>query len=184
MNIYLDLFLTFARVGGLTFGGGYAMLPIVQREVVEKRKWVSQEDVMDYYAISQCLPGIIAVNTSLFIGNKIKGTLGSIAAVLGVVFPSLVIIMVLAAFLSNFAEVELVRHAFAGIHVCVFVLIANSVWKLRKGAIVDPITLALFVLVFVLSAFTDFSPILMVVASALIGMALYGKAQPFGGNKP
>ena len=184
MNIYLDLFLTFARVGGLTFGGGYAMLPILQREVVEKRKWVSEADMMDYYAISQCLPGIIAVNTSLFIGSKTKGTRGSVAAALGVVFPSLIIIMILAAFLSNFTDVPLVRHAFAGIHVCVFVLIVNAVWKLRKGAIIDPVTLGLFAVVFALSAFTNFSPILMVVATALIGVALYGKTQPFGGKKP
>lgn len=184
MNLYLDLFLTFARIGGLTFGGGYAMLPILQREVVEKRKWVSEADVMDYYAISQCLPGIIAVNTSLFIGNKIKGTRGSIAAVLGVVFPSLVIIVLLAAFLSSFAEQPVVRHAFAGIQVCVFVLIANAIWKLRKGAVQDPVTLALCLAVFALSAFTGFSPILLVVSCALVGMALYGRAQPFGGKKP
>ncbi len=184
MNIYLDLFLTFARVGGLTFGGGYAMLPILQREVVEKRQWVTQADVMDYYAISQCLPGIIAVNTSLFIGNKIKGTLGSIAAVLGVVFPSLVIIMILAAFLSSFADAPLVRHAFAGIHVCVFVLIVNAVWKLRKGAIVDLLTLGIFAAVFVFSAFTGVSPILMVVAAALLGVAFYERVPPLGGKKP
>ena len=184
MNKYLDIFLTFARVGAFTFGGGYSMLPILQREVVEAKGWVEEREVLDFYSISQVLPGMIGINTAIFIGNKVKGRWGGVLAALGVAFPSLVIIMVLAAFLSNFAEVELVRHAFAGIHVCVFVLIANSVWKLRKGAIVDPITLALFVLVFVLSAFTDFSPILMVVASALIGVALYGKAQPFGGNKP
>lgn len=184
MNIYLDLFLTFARVGGLTFGGGYAMLPILQREVVEKRKWVSEADVMDYYAISQCLPGIIAVNTSLFIGNKIKGVKGSVAAVLGVVFPSLVIIMILAAFLSNFTDVPMVKHAFAGIHVCVFVLIVNAIWKLRKGAIIDYVTLGLFMAVFALSAFTNVSPILLVVASAFIGVALYGRTRPFGGKKP
>lgn len=184
MNIYLDLFLTFARVGGLTFGGGYAMLPILQREVVEKRKWVSEADVMDYYAISQCLPGIIAVNTSLFIGNKIKGVKGSVAAVLGVVFPSLVIIMILAAFLSNFTDVPMVKHAFAGIHVCVFVLIVNAIWKLRKGAITDYVTLGLFMAVFALSAFTNVSPILLVVASAFIGVALYRRTRPFGGKKP
>ena len=89
MNIYLDLFLTFARIGALTFGGGYTMLPIIQKEVVEKKKWVDSEDVLDYYAIGQCIPGIIAVNTAIFIGNKKKGVWGGIAAALGAVFPSL-----------------------------------------------------------------------------------------------
>jgi chromate transporter len=158
MNAYLDLFLTFARVGGLTFGGGYAMLPILQREVVEKRGWVSEEDVMDFYAISQCLPGIIAVNTSLFIGNKLKGVKGSIAAALGVVFPSLVIIILIAAFLRNFTDVESCGNAFAGIHVCVFVLILNSVWKLCKGAMVDVPALIIFAAVFLLSAFHGLLP--------------------------
>ena len=175
MNAYLDLFLTFARVGGLTFGGGYAMLPILQREVVEKRGWVSEEDVMDFYAISQCLPGIIAVNTSLFIGNKLKGVKGSIAAALGVVFPSLVIIILIAAFLRNFTDVPIVRNAFAGIHVCVFVLILNAVWKLWKGAVVDAPALIIFAAVFLLSVFTGFSPILMVLLAALAGVLLKGR---------
>ena len=102
MNVYLDLFLTFARIGGLTFGGGYAMLPILQREVVEKRGWASNEELMDYYAIGQCTPGVIAVNTATFIGLKNRGVLGGIVATLGVVFPSLLIITVIAAFISNF----------------------------------------------------------------------------------
>ena len=100
MKEYLDLFLTFARIGGLTFGGGYAMLPFLEREIIEKRGWATQEELTDYYAISQCTPGIIAINVATFIGNKNKGALGALIATLGVVFPSLIIISIIAVFLQ------------------------------------------------------------------------------------
>ena len=174
MNIYVDIFLTFARVGGLTFGGGYAMLPILQKEVVEKRKWVSEADVMDYYAISQCMPGIIAVNTSLFIGNKIRRAGGSIAAALGVVFPSLVIIMLIAAFINNFSHLPLVQNAFAGIRVCVFVLIINAILKLGKSAIKDWVSGAMCLAIFLLTVLTSISPIILVVAAGLLGVVFKG----------
>ena len=111
MNLYLDLFLTFAKVGVCTFGGGYAMLPILQREVVEKKGWVTEEEVTDYFAIGQCTPGIIAVNTSVFIGYRQRGVPGGIAAALGVVFPSFVVITIIAAFLTKFATYPVVPHA-------------------------------------------------------------------------
>ena len=113
MNQYADLFLTFARIGGLTFGGGYAMLPMLQREVVEKRGWATEEELMNYYAIGQCTPGIIAVNTATFVGQKTAGILGGIIATLGVAFPSLVIICIITAFIQNFAELAVVQNAFA-----------------------------------------------------------------------
>ena len=119
MNKLLDLFFTFARIGGLTFGGGYAMLPMLQKEVVEKRKWATEEEIMDYYAIGQCTPGIIAVNTATFVGQSTAGIAGGIFATLGVVFPSLIIITLIAAFLQNFAELAVVQYAFSGIRVCV-----------------------------------------------------------------
>ena len=127
MRDYIDLFLVFARIGGLTFGGGYAMLPMLKKEVVENRGWATEEELLDYYAIGQCTPGIIAVNTATFIGFKKKKILGGIAATLGVVFPSLVIITIITLFLRNFAQIEIVRHAFAGIRVCVCVLILDAI---------------------------------------------------------
>lgn len=172
MKEYLDMFLAFARVGVLTFGGGYAMLPILQAEVVEKKKWITNEEMMDFYAIGQCLPGLIAVNTASFIGQKLKGTKGGYACALGVVFPSLVIITIIAAFISGFSELPAVRNAFAGIRVCVCVLILNAVVKLWKKAIVDWKTFVLFVIVFAGSTFTDINPILFVVGAALTGIAL------------
>ena len=107
MNILLDMFLTFARVGVMTFGGGYAMLPILQREVVEKKQWATEEELMDYYAIGQCTPGVIAVNTSTFIGHKLAGIPGSLAASLGFISPSILIITVIAAFLESHPEFTL-----------------------------------------------------------------------------
>ena len=172
MNIYLDIFLTFARVGAFTFGGGYAMLPILQREVVEKRRWVDEAEVMNYYAVSQCLPGLIAVNTAIFIGNKVKRSRGGFTAALGVVFPSLVIITLIAAFISGFADLPLVQNAFAGIRACVFVLILNAILKLRKGAVTDLFSLAICAVIFLLSVLTDLNPILFIVAAGLAG-ALY-----------
>ena len=101
MNPYLDLYLTFARIGVCTFGGGYAMLPILQREVVENRRWTTEDELMDYYAIGQCTPGVIAVNTATFIGYKTHGILGGIAATAGMITPSLIIITIIAAFIQR-----------------------------------------------------------------------------------
>ena len=113
------LFWTFAKVGVMTFGGGYAMLPILQREVVENKGWATEEELVDYFAIGQCTPGIIAVNTATFIGQKYRGIAGGITATLGVVFPSLIIISILAGLITNFSHLAWVQNAFAGIQVCV-----------------------------------------------------------------
>ena len=130
-----DLFWTFAKMGAITFGGGYAMLPIIQKEIVEKKKWATETEVIDYYAVGQCTPGVIAVNTATFIGYKLKGIIGGIVATLGVVFPSLVIIMIIAAFLKNFAQFSIVQHAVGGIRVAVVALIISSVIKLWKSSV-------------------------------------------------
>ena len=166
------LFLTFAKIGVLTFGGGYAMLPILQREVVDAHGWATEEELADYYAIGQCTPGVIAVNTATFIGQKLGGQLCAAAATLGVVFPSLVIITVIAAVLRNFAELPVVKNAFAGIRVCVCALILNSVLKLRKKALVDLPTTVIFLVVLALGVFTKLSPVIFVAASAVAGLVL------------
>lgn len=169
MNIYLDLFVTFAKVGVCTFGGGYAMLPILQREVVEKKGWATDEELSDYYAIGQCTPGIIAVNTATFIGHKYKGIPGGILTTLGVIFPSIVIISVIAAFLSNFADIPVVRHALNGVNACVVALIANSVIKLGKSSIKDHVTAGIFLAALVLAFFFGLSPVIIVVCAGLAG---------------
>ena len=165
MKELLDMFLTFARIGGFTFGGGYAMLPMLQKEVVNGRHWATDEELMDYYAIGQCTPGIIAVNTATFVGYKNRGIPGAIAATLGVIAPSLVIIMIIAAFISNFIELSFVSSAFAGIRACVCVLIGSAVVKLAKKSLVDKGAIAIAAVVFVLSLFTSVSPALLVVVA-------------------
>ena len=173
MKEYLQLFWAFFKVGALTFGGGYAMLPILQRDIVETKKWATEEEVMDYYAMAQCLPGIIMVNTSVFIGRHRKGTAGGIVAGLASTLPSLIIITIIAVFLQAFAEYAVVQNAFAGIRACVVVLIANAVIKLWKSAMVYWKSIVIiFLPVFLLSAFTGVSPILLVVAAAAAGIVI------------
>lgn len=171
MNIYLDLFLTFAKMGVCTFGGGYAMLPILQREVVEKKGWATDEELTDYFAIGQCTPGIIAVNTATFIGHKYKGLYGGILATLGVVFPSVVIISLIAAFLSSFAEIPLVGHALGGVNACVVALIASSVLKLGKSTVKDAVTTGIFLVVLALAFFAKLPPVLLIIPAGLVGYA-------------
>lgn len=172
MNIFADLFLTFAKVGVMTFGGGVAMLPILEREVVENKKWATSDELTDYYAIGQCTPGIIAVNTATFIGNKTAGVLGGIIATLGMVFPSLVIITIIAAFLTNFADIKFIQSAFAGIRVCVCVLILNASVKLTKKALVDWKTTVIYAVVLASMLIFDLSPVIFVVAAAILGIII------------
>ena len=171
----LQLFLVFARIGGFTFGGGYAMLPIIQREVVEKRKWATDEEVLDYYAIGQSTPGIIAVNTATFIGYKQKGIIGGIAATLGMVFPSLVIITTIAAFFQHFQDYVIVKHAFNGIRVAVVALILDAIIKMWKKSVKDWIGILIFDLSFFIIAFLKVSPIVVVILSATAGIIINKK---------
>ena len=157
--LLLDLFLTFAKVGVMTFGGGYAVLPILQREVVEKKKWATEDQLADYYAVGQCTPGVIAVNTATFVGSSQGGIPGGIIATLGVVFPSIVIILAIAAFLSNFMHLEAVAHAFNGVRAGVVALILVSVIKLFKGAVKDWPTRIIYAVVLALAAAGNFVPL-------------------------
>jgi chromate transporter len=195
VNIYLDLFLTFAKVGVCTFGGGYAMLPILQREVVEKKGWATDEELTDYFAVGQCTPGIIAINTATFIGYKYRGVPGGVLATLGVVFPSLIIITAIAAFLSNFADIPVVRHALAGINAAVVALIASSVVKLGKSTLKNGAAVTIFLCVLALATFgrlaasfdtgacgplgtvldTLTSPAVLIVLAGAVGFLLYGR---------
>ena len=172
MKKYIDLFLVFAKIGVMTFGGGYAMLPMLERELIDNRGWTTNEELMDYFAVAQCTPGVIAVNTATFIGYKLYGNLGGIVATLGVVFPSLVIITTIAGVLTNFADIPAVKHAFAGVRVCVCVLIFNAVVKLWKKSVVDKKTLALYAVILLASLLTDLSPVIFVLFAAVSGIVL------------
>lgn len=164
------LFWTFAKIGCFTFGGGYAMLSLIQKEIVEKYHWATNEEVLDYYAIGQCTPGVIAVNTATFIGYKQKGVAGAAAATFGVVLPSIIIISIVAMFVENFLQYEMARHFFNGIRVVVAVLIVNATLTMGKKAIVDKICIGIALVSAVLSFFFSASPILLVVAAACVGL--------------
>ncbi len=188
MNLLVDLFLTFARIGVCTFGGGYAMLPILQRELVENKQWATEGELADYYAVGQCTPGIIAVNTATFVGRGQAGIAGGAVATLGLVFPSLVIIMVIAAFLQNFMHLEFVVHAFNGVRAGVVALIASSVIKLFKNAVIDWPTRIIYAVVLVLAGYGTFfslpqggpgtalgfvmSPVFLVIAAGAAGLCV------------
>ncbi len=155
------LFITFARIGCFTFGGGYAMLPMLQKEIIDKQHWVTEEEIMDYYAVGQCTPGVIAVNTSTFIGYKVKGIIGGIIATLGMVTPSLIIIMLIAAFLKNFTDLPMVQHAFNGIRIVVAVLVINVVIKMLKTSVKDVLSLCLFLVTLLVGLIFSISPSLL-----------------------
>ena len=196
MKRYLELFFTFAKIGVCTFGGGYAMLPILQRELVENKGWATDQELADYYAVGQCTPGVIAVNTATFVGYNRLGWLGGVVATLGVVFPCLVIIMAIAAFLSNFMHIQWVIHAFNGVRAGVVALILSSVLKLLKTSLVDWKTRLIYVVVLALGAVGVWaplpggalgqvagvlcSPVFLVVVSGLVGLAIYREK---GGEK-
>lgn len=172
MKILLQLFVIFARVGGFTFGGGYAMLPMLQKELVENKGWTTNEELIDYYAIGQCTPGVIAVNVATFVGYKTKGIIGAVFATLGMITPSLIIVGLIAAFLSGFQDYEVVQWAFSGIRAAVVALILSAMWKIAKKSIVDIFAFVIFLLVAVLSYCTDLSPAIFVVVAGACGLIL------------
>ena len=176
LKILWELFSAFFRIGAFTFGGGYAMLSLIQREVVETKKWATDEEVLDSYAVAPCTPGVIAVNTATFIGYKQKGIAGAAIATFGVTLPSLIIITVIAALLQNFMQYTIVQHIFGGIRVAVAVLIINAVITMGKKAIADKLCAVLAVLAFLVSViFPSLSPVFIVLAAALIGIATMKK---------
>ncbi len=185
MRELLRLFTAFFRVGALTFGGGYAMLPMLQKEANEKHGWATREELVDRFAVAQCLPGIIAVNVAVLVGNKARGRAGGLAAALGVVTPSLLIIMLIAAFLQNFIGVAAVQRAFWGIRIVVSALIAQTVIKLWKGAMQGLFGYALFAVALMLALFTDI-PTAAVVAGAVAAGLTRGlvAAKRKGGDAP
>lgn len=172
MKLLCKLFISFAKIGVMTFGGGLAMLPMLERELVENRKWVTNEEILDYYAVGQCTPGIIAVNTATFVGYKQSKVLGAVFATLGMIFPSLIIVAVIAAVLSNFADIPAVQHAFAGIRIAVCALITAAVVKLAKSNVRSLAQILIAVAAFVVIAVFGASPVVVVIGSAVAGLVL------------
>lgn len=170
----LQLFLIFFRIGAFTFGGGYAMIPILEREFVTDRGWITSEDMLNYVAIGQSTPGIIAVNMATFIGYRRRGFWGSLVATLGVITPSLIIISVIAAFISNFSEFVYVQKALAGINISVAVILFSAVWDLGKKSVTDMIGLALAVIAFVTVVVFDVNSIWLILFALVVGISVKG----------
>jgi chromate transporter len=160
-------------MGVLTFGGGYAMIPVVERELIKKRAWTDMDEVMNYYTVAQITPGIIAVNLSTFVGCKRKGPLGGILATIGFVLPGVCFITVIAVFLANFADLPAVKHAFTGIRVAVCALIVDTVVKLVRGVFKDKRAMVMYIIAFALSAVWGASPMLLVISAGLAGILVF-----------
>ncbi len=172
MNVLLDIYFTFFKVGLFTFGGGMAMLPILKEEVVEKKNWLKEEEVVDFYAMSQGLPGIIATNVAIFIGYTRKKTIGGIVAALGSVSPCIIIITIIAAFLSNFLDNPMVESALSAISVCVCALILKTLLDLWKKGVQDIYGFMIFLVSFILATFTSISPTIFIIISGTLGIAI------------
>ena len=172
MNIYIDLMVTFARIGAFTFGGGYAMLPLLQKEIVDNKHWATEEELMDYFAVGQCTPGVIAVNTATFVGYYKKGILGGILATVGLVFPSVCIILLIASLLQNFSDIPAVQHALGGVRVAVCVLILNAIVKMFKTGVKDTTGVIIFVIALACSYFSLIPTIGVIIISAAVGVMI------------
>ncbi|MCQ2497034.1 MAG: chromate transporter [Lachnospiraceae bacterium] len=172
MKDLFALYAAFFRIGGLTFGGGLTMLPMLQHELVDKKHWVEEEDLLDYYAVGQCTPGIIAVNVATFVGYKKKGIPGAIFSTLGMISPSLIIVSIIALFLNEFMSNEYVAHAVAGIKVVVCALMLNTVFTMAKKTIKNYIGAIVCVLAFVVAMFTPVPTVLIVIAAGVFGILL------------
>lgn len=168
-----NLFFTFFKIGCITFGGGYAMLPILERELETKRHWTTSSELLDYYAIAQSTPGIIAVNVATFIGYKRRKISGSIFSTLGLITPALIIITVIALFVSNFEKYEIVQHALKGINVAVAALLTNSIFKLCKKNFKNIWSVILFALSFSAIYFFHIHTAIIIPASFVMGIATH-----------
>jgi chromate transporter len=183
LKAYVDILWTFMRVGAMTFGGGYAMVPVLERELIKRKGWATMDEVLDYYTIAQITPGIISVNVSTFIGYKQKGPAGGIVGTIGFLVPGFTLMIIISLFIQRFAEYPVVQHAFAGIRVAVGALILDTVIKLLKGILKDTRGILIFILGFSLSAILSASPVLIVAGAGLAGFFLYRPKKPLPPRK-
>ncbi len=171
MKTLLQLFLSFFKVGLMTFGGGLSMLPMLEREVIERRKWCTKEEILDYYAIGQCTPGVIAVDVSTFIGYRLKKTLGALVAPLAVITPGFCLMALIAALLRQVAHHTAVQSAFVGVRVAVCVLITVSVANILRESVKNFWQLMLALLAFAAVAVFGANPVWVVFGAVLLGLA-------------
>ena len=177
MKEYLDLFFVFIKVGLFTFGGGYAMIPIVKREIIDKHGWLTESELMDFYGVAQVSMGIIAINTAALIGFKIKNTKGALIAAIAGALPSIIIIMLVATFLNNFLDIPEVINMFKAIRIVVSGLIAQTTYQLFKLGVVDSFGIILFITSFLLITFLHVNTIYLIIPSALLGILFYSTSK-------
>ncbi|MFZ5944359.1 MAG: chromate transporter [Bacillota bacterium] len=182
MKILWELFATFFKIGAFTFGGGYAMIPLIQCEICDNKCWVKEEDIVDILALAQTVPGAIAINSSTFVGYRIAGIKGALAATLGVILPSFLIILSLAGLLLKYGELEILEKMFAGIRAVVVALILGAVVKMKKSCIIDRSTLAVAIISLLVLVIFDIHPIFAIICGAIIGYILYSKFVIGGGS--
>ena len=171
-KVLAELFLTFAKIGAFSFGGGYGMIPLIEKETVESKKWVSEEELLDVIAIAESTPGPIAINAATFIGSKVGGTAGAICASAGVVLPSFLIISAISFVLQAFQELKCVRYAFMGVRAGVLALILKALWTMYRQCEKDPFSYAVMGLAFLAVTFLQVNAILVIIAAGLVGMIL------------
>ena len=172
MKTLFKIFFIFFKIGSFTFGGGYAMLPIIKRELVENQGWITEEDIYNYYAIGQSTPGIIAVNTATMTGYSLNGVKGALAATSGFIMPSLIIITFIATFFKRFQQITLFQHAFAAIQIAVVALIIDIVIKMWKKSDKTGVSFLIFLIAFALLVFFNLSPVFVILGSAAAGILI------------
>ena len=173
MKDLFKLFFAFFRIGLFTIGGGYAMLPLMEKEAVDKNHWVTKEEMLDIYTMSQCTPGVIAVNTATFIGRKEKGVVGAAFATLGVITPSLIIITLIATLFKNYYENPYVIKALVGVRCAVAALILTSTYRLVIKAVKSPIQIGILIGAFITVTFLGSSPVMVIIVAGLLGLFLF-----------
>jgi chromate transporter len=178
----IKYYIVFFKIGLFTIGGGYAMLPIVEKELVEKNKWSTEEEVLDSYALAQSIPGVIAVNTSALLGIKGKGFWGAVAASLGVISPSVVIIIIISIFFSRFREIAAVANAFRGIRIAVLALLILSIYNMVRRSVKDIWGIILLIVSFVCVMFFSISPIYVIIGAAIISIFIYDRKEKDNGS--
>ena len=167
-----ELYITFVKIGAVMFGGGYSMLPLLVRELVDRKKWCTEEEVLDYFSLAQCTPGVIAINSATFVGYKRGKVLGGIVASLGVVTVPLIIITIIAAVLQNLMDYPLVQHIFAGVRVAVAALMTVTIVRLIKKAAKDRISWAIIIVAFLLLTVVNLDSVWLVVMAAVFGILI------------
>lgn len=181
-KLLFKLFRVFFKIGLFTFGGGYAMIPLIQHEVCEKNKYVKNEEIIEMLAISESTPGPISVNTATFVGYKVAGVAGAACCTVGLMVPSYIIICIIASFFSRFSDIEAVKFAFNGIRVAVVVLMLKALYTMWKASPKGTIPYIIMSIAFILVAFFDVNVLIIIICSAIIGLASFLLARK-GGRK-